>query len=73
MEKFRIILVPSSDEELFYELENKFPDVNAASDFAKLNLVMNAGRYKEARIMSRFQSDLAFRQALPPIIYNNNL
>jgi len=73
MEKFRIVFVPSSNEDLFYEFENNFRDVNAASDFAKATLVMNEGRYKEARVMSRWKSDLSFRQAVPPIIYNNNL
>lgn len=73
MENFRIVFIPSDDEELFYEFENNFRDVNAAGDYAKVNLLMNGGKYKEARVMSRWKSDLSYHQAIAPIIYSNNL
>ena len=73
MENFRIILIPADASELFYEFEQRCKDLNAASDFAKVNLVMNGGKYKEARVMSRWKPDLSYRQAIDPIIYSNNL
>ncbi len=73
MEKFHIILIPQDSKELIYEFEHCCQNVDAARDFAKVNLVMNGGRYREARILSRWKSDLSFREAVDPIIFNNNL
>lgn len=73
MEKFHIILIPQNRKELIYEFEHSCQNVDAACDFAKVTLVMNGGRYREARILSRWKSDLSFREAVDPIIFNNNL
>lgn len=73
MQDFIIILIPSDKNELTYALIHKAKDLDAARAFAEVNLVMNGGRFKEATILSRWKSDLSYRQATDSIIYNNNL
>ena len=73
MENYRIILIPVEESELFYEFTAPCASPLAAGEYAKVQLTMASGRYKEARVMSQWKSELAWRQAIPPIFYNNNL
>ena len=73
MDKYRIILVPADNDELYHEFEASCKDVDAARQQATVYLVMQQGRYKEARVLSQWKSQISWRQAIAPIVYNNNL
>ena len=74
MEKFLITLIPAEKDGLDVTFVNNFRNVDAATEYARLQLMMACGAYHEAKIASSWNgSDLCFRQCVDPIVYNNNL
>lgn len=74
MEKFRILLVPSNEEDhLYYEWDVCCKDVQAAKEQATAYLAMAGDKYKSAVVISPWKSSTSWRQALGQICNNFNL
>lgn len=73
MEKFRIVLTPSDSEGLLTIMDITARNVDAAREQATAYLAMLGNQCKSATVMSQWKSPLSWRQALDPIIFNNNL
>lgn len=74
MEKFLISLTPSDPSGLTVVFgPNSFKDVDAARDYARIQLALGGGNFSKATVSSQWMSENSWRQAIPDIIYNNNL
>lgn len=73
MEKFRILLTPSSEDDLFYEWEVNCKDVEAAKESATAYLAMSGSKFKFATVLSQWKSQSSWRQATARICNNFNL
>ncbi len=73
MEKFRIILNPSDDNDLVYEWEVNCKDVEAAREQATAYLAMSGEKFKYATVLSQWKSPLSWRQAIGRICNSFNL
>lgn len=73
MEKFINTLKLSDSKGL--EVGMNASGVDAAQDYAKMQLTLGGGNYSSAIIFSQWKSNSEnfFRQAVDPIVYNNNL
>ena len=73
METFIITFLPASPEGDMFSLSISLKDVEAAKNYARLQLGIGHGMYEKAVIQSKWQSENGFRQAVPAIYYTNNL
>ena len=65
METFIITFQPASPEGDMFSLSISLKDVEAAKNYARLQLGIGHGMYEKAVIQSKWQSENGFRQAVP--------
>ena len=73
MANYRIVLTPSSDEELLYQLDITCRDGAEAKNQASAYLAMSGSKFKSAVVLSQWKSPISWRQAFDPITNNFNL
>lgn len=70
MEEFRIILI-SQDSDDATTLDVRAKNIDQAKDTATAYLTMNQGHFHQAIVQTPWRS--MWRQAIPAIIYHNNI
>lgn len=73
MDTYRILLIPTAEDDLIYEWETHCKDLEAAKSQARAYLSFAGDKFKSATILTQWKSELSFRQATDIIFNNFNL
>ena len=73
MEKFHLIFIPTDKKGLIISMEYTCRNVDAACEYATMQLLFSNGQFREAHVCQTWKSEVTFREAIDPIIVTNNI